>query len=83
VPALRQAHYFSIYPLLCDLFLILSSAFNISVIPYLVRSDIFDKSKVLLKPDGFSGILSAFIKLCEAQYHCAAISLANSKYHSP
>jgi len=42
---------------------------NISGIPYLVRSDIFDKSKVLLKPDGFSGILSAFIKLCEAQYH--------------
>ena len=64
-----QTHFSLYIILLCDLFLILSSASNISVIPYLVRSDIFDKSKVLLKPDGFSGILSAFIKLCKAQYH--------------
>ena len=46
-----------------------------------ICSDIFDKSKVILKPYGFSDILFAKklakqITLCEAYYNCEAIKLA-------
>ncbi len=45
------------------------------------QSDIFDKSKVILKPNGFSDILFAYklpktITLGETEYHCEAIELA-------
>ena len=46
-----------------------------SDILYFVQSDIFDKSKVILKP----AVLVLFhspLNLCEAQYHYEVISLA-------
>ena len=63
------------------LVILIGRAVKASDILYFVQSDIFDKSKVLLK----LSVLVVFYSPinCRRQYHCEAISLANSKYHSP